>query len=303
MLFGVELPARGWVTVPLGAGQTLAAPDGVPEWIGRWVAMNITPVCWVGYLLSFDGLLTGLARRQGRASISSIRARPNRFVFAWLTSIPVWCYFDWINFRYMHAWTYHGLPDLAVSRYVGYLIAFAAISPGMFMAAQWLNELGLKRLRTSGVRISRPMQVGVFALGVVFVAYPFVTADPIGNLTLWVSLLFLLDPVNHWLGRPSIIGDWRAGRWGRTFSLMAGGAICGLLWEFWNYWALTKWTYDLPFVGRLEAYKYFEMPWIGFQGFLPFAIECWVILNTLVAAAELLGLRLAEPLADDDCIF
>jgi hypothetical protein len=58
---------------------------------------------------------------------------------------------------------------------------------------------------------------------------------------------------------------------------MAGGAVCGLLWEFWNYWALTKWTYHLPFLGATEQYKYFEMPLVGFLGFLPFGVECWVM--------------------------
>jgi hypothetical protein len=199
----------------------------------------------------------------------------------------------------MDAWRYHGLPAEAWSRYVGYLIAFAAISPGILLAAQWLNQLGFVKLRTAGVRISRPVQVGVLLLGVAFVVYPLVTRNAIGSLTLWVSLMFLLDPINHWLGAPSIIGDWRAGRWGRTLSLMAGGAICGLCWEFWNYWAIAKWTYHLPFVGALEQYRYFEMPWIGFVGFLPFAIECWVVLNTLDALAGRVGLRVAEPLPDD----
>jgi len=46
------------------------------------------------------------------------------------------------------------------------------------------------------------------------------------------------------------------------------------LWEFWNYWALTKWTYTVPFFGNV---KIFEMPVLGFLGFPPFAVECWVM--------------------------
>ena len=83
---------------------------------------------------------------------------------------------------------------------------------------------------------------------------------------------------------------------------MAGGAICGLLWEFWNYWALAKWTYKLPFLEDLEQYRYFEMPWLGFLGFLPFALECWVVLNTILILIEKTGLRVAEPLADEDTV-
>ncbi len=85
---------------------------------------------------------------------------------------------------------------------------------------------------------------------------------------------------------------------------MAGGATCGFLWEFWNYWAAAKWTYDLPFLGPLEDYRYFEMPWVGFSGFLPFALECWVVYQTvlLIAGRLLPRRRLVEPLPDDDAI-
>jgi hypothetical protein len=298
----IDVRNRGGLVAPLPGGEALPRPTDALGWIARYVAVNMTALCWLGYLFTFDGLLTLLARRRGDRSITPLRARPNRFVVAWLTSIPVWCFFDWVNFYYMDAWTYHGLPDSRASRFLGYFVAFAAISPGMFLAAQLFQHLGFRRLRTSGVRIGRPIQVAVCLLGLVFVIYPFWVPDPIANLTLWVSLIFFLDPVVFWLGGPSIVGDWRAGRWGRTLALMSGGALCGFCWEFWNYWALAKWTYHLPFLGDLEHYRYFEMPWIGFQGFLPFAIECWVMLNFILVVLEKLGLRLAEPLPDDAAV-
>ena len=150
-----------------------------------------------------------------------------------------------------------------------------------------------------GLPIGLPTQIASLAAGVVFLAFPFCIRRPIANLTLWVSLMFLLDPINFWLGASSILGDWREGRWGRTLALMAGGATCGLLWELWNYWALSKWAYNLPFLGRLEGYKYFEMPWMGFQGFLPFAVECWVVLNTMEWMLNRLALRVTEPIPDE----
>ena len=291
---------RDWIVIP--TARQLSAPQGAVEHLARWVAVNMTALCWVAYLMVCDGLLTTIARRRRDPSVSSIRSRPHRFLVAWLTSVPIWCYFDWINFHFMDAWRYHGLPPQFEQRVAGYFIAFAAISPGMFLAAQIFQHMGLRRLRTAPVRIALPVQALVCLLGAAFAVYPFLVRDPIGSLTLWVSLMFLLDPINHWLGAPSIIGDWRAGRFGRTLSLMAAGAVCGLLWEFWNYWALTKWTYHLPFVGGLERYRYFEMPWIGFQGFLPFAIECWVALNTVLAVAARLRLRIVETLPDDDAV-
>ncbi|MCC7145434.1 MAG: hypothetical protein IT443_03235 [Phycisphaeraceae bacterium] len=304
-LLAVDFHARGHVLIghtPSVHPVLLPAPRGPLEQAARLVAVHMTPFCWAGYLLVFDGLLEWLSRRRHQRALNPLRARPHRFIIAWLTSIPVWCYFDYVNFAFLDAWRYHGLPAPWPERYAGYFLSFAAISPGMFAAAALYQHLGLRRLRSSPVRIPLAIQIAVLILGLLFVIYPFLVRDPIGNLTLWVSLLFLLDPLNHWLGQPSILGDWRAGRWGRTLSLMLGGATCGFCWEFWNYWAVAKWTYHLPFLGSLAEHRYFEMPWVGFQGFLPFALECWVVLNTILWTLDKLHLRVAEPLPDDTAV-
>jgi hypothetical protein len=47
-----------------------------------------------------------------------------------------------------------------------------------------------------------------------------------------------------------------------------------MLWEFWNYWAATKWIYTVPFFDR---FKIFEMTAPGFLGFIPFALECYAM--------------------------
>ena len=47
-----------------------------------------------------------------------------------------------------------------------------------------------------------------------------------------------------------------------------------MLGEFWNYWAVTKCTYTVPYLGDV---KLFEMPVLGYLGFPPFAVECWAM--------------------------
>lgn len=83
---------------------------------------------------------------------------------------------------------------------------------------------------------------------------------------------------------------------------MSAGVLCGVLWEFWNYYALAKWTYHLPFLGSLEHYRLFEMPILGFLGFPAFAVECWVALNTMDGLCRSAGLRIAEALPDEEHI-
>jgi len=60
--------------------------------------------------------------------------------------------------------------------------------------------------------------------------------------------------------------------------------LCGVLWEFWNYWSRAKWHYTVPI---MENLKIFEMPVPGYLGFPAFAFECftmYVFVRTIFAS-------------------
>ncbi len=285
------------------ARRGAAAPDGFVGMLARWVAINMTPLAWVGYLLVVEGLL---AWRRGTGAASPARLRPRRFTVCFVSSVGVWLVFDWVNFSFIHAWEYHGLEVIGpVHAWIAKIVAFGAISPAMFMTAELYQQLGLRHVRGPRVDLGPRARGVMVVLGVPALLFPFVVQRPIGCLTLWVSLVLVLDPLNHRLGgagTPTLIRDWRDGRWGRTISLMAAGLTCGFFWEFWNYWAAAKWTYDLPFLGRVEAYTLFEMPLAGFAGFAPFALECWVLFETILLILRRVGVRGVEPLPHDAAI-
>lgn len=294
-----DVAFRNGAVVPY---QGLPAPEGAIEHIARWIAGNMTPLCWTAFLLLLDGLLIRVAGRDrapGAANSAAIRSRPLRFAICFLTSIPIWLVFDGINFGFINAWDYHGLPDNVLHRRIAYFFAFGAICPAMFLTAELLIGLRLFRLQGPVVRIGPRLRVAMMIAGLLAGLFPILVREPIGSLTLWLAFWFLLDPINHRLGAPSLIGDWAQGRWTRTLALMLAGLICGFLWEFWNYWATAKWTYDLPFLGAAESVRYFEMPVIGLLGFLPFALECWVMFQSVVLILRRIGLRRIEALPDD----
>lgn len=273
---------RGWAVMP---HDPIPAPEGWFQHLTRAVADDVTPIFWAAYLFLMDGLLVRLT------GTSPARENPRRFAVCCIASIPLWVVFDWINFDFIHAWDYYGLPENFWHRNLGYAVAFAAITPAMLMTADLLRAIGLPELRGRPYRIRFTDRAALVVFGVAALAYPIFVAEPKGSLTLWLSFILLLDPINYRFDAPSLIGDWWEGRWGRTVALMAGGGICGLWWESWNWFATTKWTYDLPFLGPFEAYRYFEMPLVGFLGFLPFGPECWVMFNSVVLVLGVLGVR------------
>src|SRR5207245_8492586 len=59
-------------------------------------------------------------------------------------------------------------------------------------------------------------------------------------------------------------GDWRP-----IVSLSFGALICGFFWEMWNYYSWPKWIYHTPGAQFLEV---FEMPLLGYGGYVAFAL-------------------------------
>jgi hypothetical protein len=39
----------------------------------------------------------------------------------------------------------------------------------------------------------------------------------------------------------------------------------------WNFHSLARWVYEVPLVGRFAI---FEMPVLGYAGYLPFGLQC-----------------------------
>ena len=90
-------------------------------------------------------------------------------------------------------------------------------------------------------------------------------------------------------------GDWRP-----VLALSVGCLICGWFWEVWNFWSYPKWVYDVPFVG---VFKVFEMPALGYGGYLPFALELYALYHLMLG---ILGrprwdyVQLALPIAEEE---
>jgi hypothetical protein len=119
-------------------------------------------------------------------------------------------------------------------------------------------------------------------LGAIFLIAPLIVPQTIARylfILVWVGFVLLLDPINYRSGLPSLLGDFEKQLRSRFYSLLAAGFVCGWFWEFWNYWAAAKWYYIFP---MFQQFKIFEMPIPGYLGFLPFALECFVMYVTAV---------------------
>jgi hypothetical protein len=260
------------------------------EVVGHW----FTPIIWTGYIFFVDALVYQL---RGRSLLTTDRLE---LLIIAVVSIGAWWLFEFYNApRFWRSdlelwWHYHNLEPNPHLRRVGYDWAFATIFPAMFLTGELFQATVFKRMRKMRpLRLSRPALYVLVAIGLAAALLPLLVLSQWLVPLVWLSFILLLDPLNALRGWPSITDDLMRGSYGRLLSLLLSGGVCGLLWEFWNYWAISKWTYTVPYLGHL---KLFEMPVLGFLGFPPFAVECWAI---YIFFRSLLGQRIGDTQAEE----
>lgn len=235
-----------------------------------------TPIAWTGYILLVDGLVR---RRRGESWLTTA---PVEFAFLAAASFPLWLVFEFYNL-YIRNWHYINLPSSAFWRNLGYVWSFATIWPALFETADLISSFR----QPAGAREPVPVRqahavspLGWLSMlaGLAMLLWPLAWPSPYLAAPVWLGFILLLDPLNARLGGESLTGDYRRGSVTRGVNLAAAGLVCGIVWEFWNYWCRSKWIYTVPVLAHL---KVFEMPLPGYGGFPVFALECFTMYVTI----------------------
>jgi len=269
----------GWLALLSAEALLFAHIEPVATWF--------TPIAWSAYILIADAAVLALTNRSRLNDAPIVVAR-----LAFL-SIPLWLIFEAYNLR-LQNWTYVGLPRAWPAASFGYVWSFATITPAVFETADLVQAVLPAQSpgplpepeQNSPRKTSRTAEFILMVSGAACLLIPlFVPRHVAAYLfaLVWIGFLLVLDPLNHSLGLPSFIGDLAENLPRRFYGFLLAGWICGWLWEFWNYWAAAKWLYTFP---MFQRWKIFEMPAPGFLGFIPFALDCFVM---YVTAAWLLG--------------
>ena len=109
---------------------------------------------------------------------------------------------------------------------------------------------------------------GIGLAGLVLLAmYP----NPMFFMT-WVAPLALLAGGLALAEWETCFTPLRAGDYSSVITLAVAALTCGFFWEMWNFWSLPKWHYSVPYVNVAHV---FEMPVVGYTGYLPFGAVCW----------------------------
>jgi hypothetical protein len=261
------LPWWGW----LGIGWTglwwVAAWTRFP-WMAAVQEHTFTPL-WLGYIVIVNA---STFSRIGRCMMLH---RPRYFLSLFLLSAAFWWLFEYLN-RFVQNWYYVGVDELSsVEYFLRATIPFSTVLPAVIGTAELLTSYpaisaGMDRFRPIGPHTTKQMSWGLLilsCLGLLAIGrwpnylFPLVWVGP---LLLVVSLLTLA-------GKPTVLSPLAQGDWRGVWVPALAALICGMFWELWNWKSLAHWEYAIPFVHRFEL---FEMPLLGYAGYLPFGLEC-----------------------------
>lgn len=248
---------------------------------------------WLGYILTVDGLTF---RRTGTSLFHRDR---RRFALLFVFSIPLWWVFEFAN-RYLRNWEYILPREFSPLAYAALAsLAFSTVMPAIFVTAEFGRTFRLFAPARRWVRIA-PSAGGLVLIGLLGLAM-FVAALVFPDVAfplVWIGLFLLVDVVNALTDGQSIAGHVADGRWDTVLVLFMAGIVCGFFWEMWNEWSMPKWVYNVPHV---EGPKLFEMPWLGYGGYFPFALEvyaCYHLCCTIVFRRRDAWLRLDKVCRD-----
>lgn len=280
-------PWWGWGGAALGGATWVLAWTRFP-WFASLQVFTFSPL-WFGYILVINALTWC---RTGRCML---RDRPWYLLrlFAW--SAAFWWFFEYLN-RFVQNWYYQGTGALTPLQYFIFAtLPFSTVLPAVLGTYEWLASFptaGCGLDRFVRVRVAHPRRVAASALvsSCLGLAAIGIRPDLLFPL-LWVSPLIVIVSLQCLCGHSTLLSPLREGRWRRLYLLAAAALVCGLFWEMWNFGSCARWVYAVPYVGR---FRLFEMPVLGYAGYLPFGLECAVIADWLCGKSN--GLR-GEPSA------
>ena len=270
-----RFPWWGWAGLGLiAAGWTLAWSEGLapPEWRRQ----SFTPL-WLGYVIAMNALAW---RRTGRSPLTH---RSAWLVALFPVSAAFWWLFEHLN-RFVGNWAYTGVVASGDWDYfVQGTLAFSTVLPAVASTWAWLasyprlDALALSPLHGQAALAWAALGLGTLALGAIGLWPQELFA------MLWLAPLLLLSGLQKLVLGESLLAPLTRGDWRPVLQPALAALVCGFFWELWNWGSVAQWRYSVPYVQRFHL---FEMPLLGYAGYLPFGLECAFVMDLVARLIE-----------------
>ena len=278
-----RFPWWGWLGVAISASAWGAAwTEGfVPV---AWRALVFT-LLWLGYMVAMNALA------YQRAGSCPLTQRTAWFLSLFPLSAAFWWLFEYLN-QYVRNWSYAGAGgDSDWDYFLRATLPFSTVLPAVASTWAWLARLPrMDALSLPAVCGSATLAWIALAAGLAALAAIGLAPDLLFPM-LWVAPLLVLAGLSHLLTGETVFSPIARGDWRPILQSALAALVCGFFWELWNWGSAAKWHYSIPYVQRFPL---FEMPLLGYAGYLPFGIECALVVDL---AARIIERRPAWPLS------
>ncbi|MDA1128785.1 MAG: hypothetical protein O2913_08810 [Chloroflexi bacterium] len=227
---------------------------------------------WLGFILMIDGVVL---RRTG----TSLLVRSPRIVaLMFVAAIPYWWTFEVIN-QITQNWIYIGPDNRTLFDFMSASLSFSVVIPAVFEVSEFIGSFNfIKRFAGLPAFALSRRQISLLAVfGILSLAAMLLWPTYLFPIT-WLCLFFIFDPINNLRGRPSILSHVSKGDWRLVVMFALGALVCGFFWEMWNNTTSVSWEYDFAY---LDFGRVFQMPIMGYGGYLPFGLETYAVFHFL----------------------
>ena len=273
------LPRIRSISHPFPWWGWLGVIAGLISWILAWTRFSwFTPyqphtfsLLWFSYIIVVNAMC------QVRTGHCLMTDRTGFFLLLFPVSAAFWWFFEYLN-RFVQNWFYVGV-DFGPWSYFWYAtLPFSTVLPAVLSTRSWFLSQNWIRQAYGSFRPLKypcPNQAAAFVLALSAAGLAVIGIWPNYFFAfLWISPLMIIICLQALMGEPHILSQMAKGEWSGAISAALAATVCGGFWEMWNCFSLAKWQYSIPLVHRFQI---FEMPLLGYAGYLPFGLECAVI--------------------------
>lgn len=261
-----NLPLWGWVALAVLLVSWFFAWTRF-TWFGPCQRHTFIPL-WFSYIVFANALCV---RQSGSCPMLH---EPVFFAGLFPLSAFFWWFFEYLN-QFTQNWYYTGVSYGTLAYSMHATISFSTVLPAVYTTRRWISQMEWFRKRFSGLPSLRGFTPAFVNWSMLLIS----SAGLIGVglwpeelfSLLWLAPLLILTALQHLAGQPALFTGMVDGDWRPTVSAAMAALVCGFFWEMWNYYSLAKWVYSIPYVHRFQL---FEMPVLGYLGYLPFGLLC-----------------------------
>ncbi len=240
------------------------------DWFAALQPHTFFPL-WLSFIILVNAACYS---RSGHCMLIDQRAY---FIRLFVISACFWWFFEYLN-RFVQNWYYTGSQYPPLTYFLLATLSFSTVLPAVLGMRDLLRTFAFIETRYQG----RPARPGGHPTLLAWISLLLAAAGLAGigvwpDLLfplLWVSPLLIITSLQRLAGRSHIFTTTVGGDWRPVVSAALAALLCGFFWEMWNFYSLARWTYRVPLVHRFQI---FEMPLLGYAGYLPFGLECVLV--------------------------